>query len=548
MLDRSEAVTKGRRIVILRANHETQVMLRDWAKEQGFDLAWNFDGWPQTSYDFDFHVTLIATENKVAIPEGARWVEPVTVEPIGFEALGDNVPTIALGQNHALDAMRAFFMTAFGAKPTFPTFKPHISLSYRWGGSPDLSALPMPPGPLVFDYMIVGALSENPKAKDAATMSDFYSALVLDRAEIAGTRKTSDGYLVADVRAARTGIQQYSGAEVGRPDLPLVNVWRPDEEVFKKDSLKSYAFKPVTVNHPTEAVTADNWRKLSVGNVGGEIARDGGFVRVPLVLMDADAIKLVEGGMRELSMGYDVRLEFVDGVTPDGQPYQAIQRDIRINHAALVERGRAGPEVRIGDKGNPVATSEREPATIGDKTMSTRNVTVDGITIAVTDQGAQVIEKLQKQLGDQATALTDAKKALDTATEAMKTLKTDHAKELETLKAQVPTADALEAMLDKRSSLVDTAKKIAPTLADSFKGKSAADVRKAVVASKLGDDAVKDKSADFIAAQFDTLALLAGNGGATDLIRDTISGGLKSETANDARDKYLADTAKAWAS
>ena len=45
-------------------------------------------------------------------------------------------------------------------------------------------------------------------------------------------RRTSDGYLVAMGKAARTGIQIYSGSEVGRPDLAQVRVYRPADEVF----------------------------------------------------------------------------------------------------------------------------------------------------------------------------------------------------------------------------------------------------------------------------------------------------------------------------
>lgn len=543
-----EAQPKGRRIALLRASWETQLMLQEWAKAQGFDLAWSFSGWPQRSHDFDFHVTLLVSENEVRIPEGVRSVEPVTVEFEGFEILGDNTPTLRLAENATLNAMRQFFISTFGAKPTFADFKPHISLSYRWSGEPDLASLTPPPGPLVFDFLIIANYSETTKAKDAA-MADSASVLIMDRAEIAGTRITADGYMVADVRAARSGIQQYRGSEVGRPDLDVVNVWRPDEEVFKRDSLSSYAFKPVTIGHPPVSVTADNWRQLSVGNVGGEVARDGSHVRVSLLLMDGQAIGAVKDGLRELSMGYDVRLEFKDGETPDGQKYQAIQRDIRINHAALVERGRAGPTCRIGDKGNPDAKREREPATIGDDTMSNlRQMTVDGFTIPVTDQAAQAIEKLQGQLADKAKAITDAATALQIATDATKALKDAHAKEVADLKAQIKTIDELEAMLDARGSLIDTAKKIAPSLADSLKGKGGAEVRKAVVAHKLGDNAVKDKSSEHIAAQFDTLALIAGNGGGTDPVRDAIVSGVV-VSANDAEKARAAANAEqlgAW--
>lgn len=555
MLDKlgtAPAETKGRRIAMLWASHETQLALREWAIAQGFDLAWSHSGWPQTTWDFGFHVTLIATENDVLIPEGTRWIEPVTVEPVGFEVLGDDdrVPVLRLAAHDALTAMRQFFIEKFEARPTFADFKPHVSLSYRWNGEPALSDLAPPHFPLVFDHLVIAQIDPKPKVKDAS-MSDFKSVVLRDAAEIAGTRITRDGYMVADVRVARTGIQKYAGHEVGRPDLDVVNVYRPAEEVFSKDSLASYAHKPVTINHPSSGVTADNWKSLAVGNVGGEVARDGSTVRVGLVLMDGAAIKAVQDGMRELSAGYDVRLEFADGTAPDGTPYQAIQRDIRINHVAVVDRGRAGPEHRIGDKGALGASSEREqPATDGETDMSTRNVVVDGFTIATTDQGAQAIEKLQKQLGDSAKLLADATAAIDAMKAEQVKAAADHEKALADVKALVPTADALEAMLDSRSAMIDTAKKIAPQLADSFKGKSAADVRKAVVAHKLGDAAVQDKSAEHIAAQFDTLALIAGSGGVTDPVRDALASGV-GVAMNDAdrvRDEMLKKQREAWAS
>lgn len=234
MLDKTPTVPKGRRIAVLRATWETQQVLQEWAKTNGFDLGWSFSGWPQRASEFDFHVTLIATENGVAIPEGARWVEPVTVEIEGFEVLGDNVPVMKLKQHHALSAMRSFFMTAFGAKPMFADYRPHISLSYRWDGDPDLSSLAPPIEPLVFDHLIIGGLADKPKAKDAA-MPDYRSVLIVDRAEIADKpRRTADGYLVADVRAARTGIQQYRAVEVGRPELDVVNVYRPPAEAQRR--------------------------------------------------------------------------------------------------------------------------------------------------------------------------------------------------------------------------------------------------------------------------------------------------------------------------
>jgi len=49
-------------------------------------------------------------------------------------------------------------------------------------------------------------------------------------------RVTADGYMVAMPKAARIGMQDYMGSELGRPDLKVVRVYRPEEEVFNKDS------------------------------------------------------------------------------------------------------------------------------------------------------------------------------------------------------------------------------------------------------------------------------------------------------------------------
>ena len=175
----------------------------------------------------------------------------------------------------------------------------------------------------------------------------------LDRAEIAGTRRTADGYMVADVRCARTGVQQYTGAEVGRPDLASVNVYRPESTVFDRASLATYAGKPVTIGHPSVPVNAENWKKYAVGDVGMDIARDGEFVRVPLKLMDFAAINAVQGGQKEISMGYSVEIEWESGIAPDGSHYDAIQKGpLRINHLAIVEKARGGDQLRIGDSMN----------------------------------------------------------------------------------------------------------------------------------------------------------------------------------------------------
>lgn len=95
----------------------------------------------------------------------------------------------------------------------------------------------------------------------------------------------------------RTGIQDYLGYEVdpdnahGLRDKSTVKVYRPESEVFKADSLATFAAAPVTVDHPSTPVTADNWRALGVGEINGDVVRDGQRVRVPIIVRDATAVK-----------------------------------------------------------------------------------------------------------------------------------------------------------------------------------------------------------------------------------------------------------------
>lgn len=171
-----------------------------------------------------------------------------------------------------------------------------------------------------------------------------------DRAPLEKVRRLADGRIAAVAKFARTGCQTYAGAEIGRPDMAAVTVYRPESEVFSEDAMASFAHKAITLGHPTDgAVNAANWRKNAVGFTEGRVARDGGFVEIPLMLADAEAVAAYDRGVRELSAGYNCELIWGDGVAPDGTRYQAMQRAIRGNHIALVPQGRAGTQARIGD-------------------------------------------------------------------------------------------------------------------------------------------------------------------------------------------------------
>jgi uncharacterized protein len=349
----------------------------------------------------------------------------------------------------------------------------------------------------------------------------FFGAIPMqftDAVTVAGTRRTKDGYLVADVRCARTGVQSYRGAELGMNDRETVSVYRPASEVFSRDSKVSFAHKPVTIGHPPEPVTSDNWKRYAVGDVGDEIIEDGNYIRVPLKLMDASAIARVSAGEREISMGYSANIEFADGVTPEGERYDAIMKDIRINHLAIVPKGRAGSECRVGDSAdNWGATPQhKEP------TMTTK-IVVDGVTLASLEDAAAAVASLQAKVKD---AETKAAELADAHARAVSAKDGELAAKDATIADLKKTIEAADASLDdriaERQSLIDAASKVAGKAIEA-KGKTNDAIRREAVAIRLGDEAVKDKDAAYVVAAFDTLANVASALPGKDPLRAALS-------------------------
>ncbi len=378
-----------------------------------------------------------------------------------------------------------------------------------------------------------------------------------DKVSVGGTRTTKDGFLVADVKIARTGIQIYGGSEVGKPTMDTVRVYRSPEEVFREDAMASFAHRPVTNDHPEHMVDATNWKAVSVGGVGDQVARDGDYVRVPMVLMDRAAIDDFNAGKRELSCGYTCDLDWTPGTTADGEKYDAQQVGITGNHVALVGRGRAGSSCRIGDSWTsppapttPVKDSRMDPAL--------RTVMVDGFSISTTDQGLQAIERLQSQLRDSgvlvtardtamATLRTEHQAALDGANGQLAALRTAHQGQLEAkdgeiaalkathttelqakdgeiaaLRTQAPTPEALDALVQARGRTLQAARAI---LGDSYTGVGKTDdqMRRDAATKRMGAENIDGKSDEYVRACFDTLARTLPTG-AQDPIRQTLIG------------------------
>ena len=355
-----------------------------------------------------------------------------------------------------------------------------------------------------------------------------------DVATFTGARVTDEGYLIANVRTARIGTQDYRGVELDRPDLDTVTVYRDESEVFHKASLQTFGLLPVTDDHPVDLVTADTARMVSVGTTNEEVLRDGEYLRIGIKLTDAATIRKVQDGKRELSVGYTSELVWGDGIAPDGTAYQARQTNIVGNHIAIVAAGRAGPLARIGDT-EPITVAGWGASPITDEkdvimadAIQTRTVLIDGLSVVTTDAGAQALEKLQGQITDAQTALA----AKDGE------LAAKDAKIAEMANATLSDAD-LDAKVAARADLIGKAKAIAKDVETT--GLSDAAIRKAVVVEVLGDAALTGKPDAYIDAYFD---ILSEDAAKDDPVADALTTGVT--VATDARAEYVKSLGTAY--
>ena len=311
---------------------------------------------------------------------------------------------------------------------------------------------------------------------------------VYDRSSYRITHReyTDEGFLRVPGHVARTGIQDYLARELELPGDPnrIVKVYRPPEEVFNADSLATYSGADVTLNHPKGLVNADNYKVTSVGVVRSSGSKSEDFVQCDLIIKDAAAIKAVNSGKCELSAGYTAVYDETPGITPEGEPYDYVQREIRINHVAIVDRARAGANARVFDN-----------ESTGGNTMPVLITTDSGRSVDVADPAnAQVVADAFDRLLKRATTAEDSVQRIQAVA--------DGAKE-ELAKAVLLSSDS--AISDRVAQIAKTGATARKIAGDSFKCESvdSTTIMRAALNSKFPTIDWAAKSDVYVQARFD---------------------------------------------
>lgn len=177
------------------------------------------------------------------------------------------------------------------------------------------------------------------------------SGLAFDRATV--RKYDRDGRLhVAVSNISKAAVNPYVGHEIpdweglGLDPDRVYNLLRDPEELAK--AAPTFNNLPLLSKHVP--VTADDHQpNVVVGSTGTDSEFVHPFLRNSLVLWAKDGIDGVESDeQRELSSAYHYRAEMTPG-SYEGEAYDGVMRDIVGNHVALVENGRAGTDVVVGD-------------------------------------------------------------------------------------------------------------------------------------------------------------------------------------------------------
>jgi uncharacterized protein len=336
-----------------------------------------------------------------------------------------------------------------------------------------------------------------------------------DRTLINDYSETPEGYLTVTVPITRPGVFPYQ-----RQDGTIQMEAKLPEEIFSDRTIWSAKSKPVTDDHPNEPVTLENYSRYAKGLSHTDSRVEDLKLYVSMTITDAALIQKIQDGKREISIGF---LSDVVAETGNfqGQGYEYVQRNIEINHIAIVDQGRAGPEVAIRSDSAAWQIDSKEG---GKGNMA--KYTIDGKEYEVDSTVKSFLDAQQAKL-DAANVKVKDHDALQGRFDAIETTLKAKETELEEAKKNNLSADQLDEKVSARIELITGAKSL---LGDSFdfKGKSDRAIKEAVIQKVKADFKGDGKSDDYINAFYDaTVGAAQANGFSSTGVNSLITGDAK---------------------
>jgi hypothetical protein len=334
--------------------------------------------------------------------------------------------------------------------------------------------------------------------------------------------ETGAGFLKAKVTFAVPGVLPYNYADGLRMEAKL------PEDVLSNTTIDSANGAPVTDGHPFDggipiAVTPGNYKYLSKGALSNAHVEDGKGVGIITIYDDGLINDIKSGNKTEVSMGFEHDSDSTGGIF-NGVKYDSAQRNIRINHLAIVARARAGDKTKInlwGDSmegGKPFTyrtlDGKREFAVDGKDVQDellTLNKEIKALNEKIKADGAEMKDMHAKLSATAATKPDDNGEAMKA--DLLKQIADHEAKEaqlMEQLKAWMDEFNALKddipnVVAQEAGNRVDAMQNVKAVDAGAkMDGMTTLDIKKMFI-EKVHNGAIKcdGMSADAINARYD---------------------------------------------
>ena len=185
---------------------------------------------------------------------------------------------------------------------------------------------------------------------DCTTAADAAIVIAFDR-----SMRTidADGHMhVETANISKANVCPYygreipNGSELGLDPDRVYMLYRDAAEL--EAAAATYENKPLMMKHV--AVSADDPQKYFIVGTVSNVRFEYPYLKASLAVWDRKAIEAIDSGAQEqLSCGY----RYVADMSPgehDGVKYDGVMRGLKCNHVALVEAGRAGPDVMVSDE------------------------------------------------------------------------------------------------------------------------------------------------------------------------------------------------------
>lgn len=297
---------------------------------------------------------------------------------------------------------------------------------------------------------------------------------------------TKDGFLVVPATLSKLGVFDYHNKELGKDGEGIQRLARTEKSLFTDETIRSFENAPITVGHPEDDVTAENWKQLAVGSVRN-VRRDGEHLAGEAWIYDAAAIKQIQKfGIKELSCGYRSELlpSQEQGVDFEMSPMIG-------NHIAIVADGRCGESCKLADEQK------------GQSKMSATRKFLDAILGAfgtkLSDEQAKAVEESEKESDKtdekpQEPPKEDKKLADEVNVEALKQQLTEANSKLQDEQKKLADAKAEIEELEKQVS--DSNKTLKDTQAELDKLKTG---------KSMGDQMMKDTQPQAVSFNFNDM-------------------------------------------